>query len=509
MNNYTHIMDKILGTPWVIHPDSLNNILSIMDRKLAGETIDTSEFAFGPQPSELLTTGDEPVTPVGVLNITGPIFPKANMMTQMSGATSIEKLQSDFRQMVSNDAIKSIVLNIDSPGGMSDLIMEMGDEIFSARGQKPIVAVANTTAASAAYWLGSQAEQFFVTPSGQVGSVGVYTVHQDKSAQQEKEGISTTMISAGKYKVEGSPFGPLSDDAKEHMQERVNETYSEFISAVARGRGTSEDVVKEAYGDGRTYRAKTALAMNMVDGVQTLDSVVGGMMDYTGGITAGTTTGAQWTYVPQITFSTQVEEGESMEELTPETLVALGLGEDATVEEIEEAVSQLIMEVTPIRNASAQQLAFSEQFPEQAKMLEDLKARDIEQSAKLFSESYAQFSQDNAHGFSAVALEMIGDTHKKISAGGVTHDDFKEFLDLFSTKAAIVDYTERGTSREAEAITAESGKDAATQIATLAHAAVAEAGGSSKLSWGDALAQVAAVNPELAAMYQESVGGGE
>ena len=509
MNNYTHIMDKILGTPWVIHPDSLNNILSIMDRKLAGETIDTSEFAYGPQPSELLTTESGPVPPVGVLNITGPIFPKANMMTQMSGATSIEKLQSDFRQMVSNDAIKSIVLNIDSPGGMSDLIMEMGDEIFSARGQKPIVAVANTTAASAAYWLGSQAEQFFVTPSGQVGSVGVYTVHQDKSAQQEKEGISTTMISAGKYKVEGSPFGPLSDDAKEHMQERVNETYSEFISAVARGRGTSEEVVKEAYGDGRTYRAKTALAMNMVDGVQTLDSVVGGMMDYTGGITTGTGTNGQWTYVPQITFSTQVEEGESMEELTPETLVALGLGEDATVEEIEEAVSQLIMEVTPIRNASAQQLAFAEQFPEQAKMLQDLKARDIEQSAKLFSESYVQFSMDNSHGFSAVALEMIGETHKKISAGGVTHDDFKEFLDLFSTKAAIVDYTERGTSREAEAITAESGKDAATQIATLAHAAVAEAGGSSKLSWGDALAQVAAANPELAAMYQESVGGGE
>jgi hypothetical protein len=250
--------------------------------------------------------------------------------------------------------------------------------------------------------------------------------------------------------------------------------------------------------------------MNMVDGVQTLDSVVGGMMEYS---TGGTTTGngvPNWTYVPMTQYTTNIEEGEnSMEPLTPETLAALGLGEDATTEEIEEAVSQLVMEITPLREASAQQLAFAEQFPEQAAMLESLKARDIEQSAKLFSESYAQFSQDNAHGFSAVALEMIGDTHKKISAGGVTHDDFKEFLDLFSTKAAIVDYTERGTSREAEAITAESGKDAATQIATLAHAAVAEAGGSSKLSWGDALAQVAAVNPELAAMYQESVGGGE
>jgi len=508
-------MGKITGTPWVIEPDSLQTIVSIVERKIAGEEIDTSELAYGPHGGMAVSENSDEggaTSPVGVLNITGPIFPKANMMTQMSGATSIEKLQSDFRTMLADDAVKSIVLNIDSPGGMSDLIMEMGDEIFAARGQKPIVAVANTTAASAAYWLGSQAEQFYVTPSGQVGSVGVYTVHQDKSAQQEKEGINTTMISAGKYKVEGSPFGPLSDDAKEHMQERVNETYNEFVGAVARGRGTSEEVVREGYGDGRTYRAKTALAMNMVDGVQTFDSVMGGMMQYsTGGYVTGTTTGgAQWTYVPTIQYSTDIKEGEnSMEPLTPETLAALGLGEDATSEEIEEAVSQLVMEITPIRESSAQQLAFAEQFPEQAAMLESLKARDIEQSAKLFSESYAQFSQDNAHGFSAVALEQIESMHKTISAGGVSHADFKEFLDLFATKAAIVDYTEHGTSREAEAITAESAKDAANQLATLAQAALAEAGGSSKLSWGDALAQVAAANPELAAMYHGSVGGGE
>lgn len=510
-NTYTHIMGKITGTPWVIEPESLQTIVSIVERRIAGEEIDTSEYAFGPMHDQLNESPEGPASPVGVLNINGPIFPKANMMTQMSGATSIEKLQSDFRQMVTDDTIKSIVLNIDSPGGMSDLIMEMGDEIYSARGQKPIVAVANTTAASAAYWLGSQAEQFYVTPSGQVGSVGVYTVHQDKSAQQEKEGISTTMISAGKYKVEGSPFGPLSDDAKEHMQERVNETYSEFVSAVARGRGTTEDVVKEAYGNGRTYRANTALEMNMVDGVQTFDSVLGGMMSYANGgmVTGSTTNGGQWTYVPSITFANEIEEGESMEPLTPETLAALGLSEEATTEEIEDAVSQLIMEITPLREASAQQLAFAEQFPEQAQQLKELRARDIEQSAKLFSETYAQFSQDSAHGFSAVALEAIENTHKKISAGGISHDDFKEFLDLFSTKAAIVDYTERGTSREAEDITAESSKEAATQIATLAHAAVAEAGGSSKLSWGDALAQVAAANPELAAMYNGSVGGGE
>jgi signal peptide peptidase SppA len=419
----------------------------------------------------------------------------------MSGATSIEKLQSDFRAMLADDSVNSIVLNIDSPGGMSDLIMEMGDEIFAARGVKPIVAVANTTAASAAYWLGSQAEKFFVTPSGQVGSVGVYTVHQDKSAQQEKEGISTTIISAGKYKVEGSPYGPLSDDAKDHMQERVDETYAEFISAVARGRGSSEEVVSEAYADGRTYRAKTAFAMNMVDGIETLDSVVGQMA-------SGSYTQTVSNAVNTVVTNTNYVREDKME-FTAETLAALGLGEDATVEEVEAAVMQMSDELAPLRNAVTVERAFAEQFPEQAQMLTDLRARDMETSAKLFSESYAQFSVDNKQGFSSVALEMIGDTHKKISAGGVTHDDFKQFLDLFKEGSAVVDYTERGTSRDAEDLNADGPREAATQIAQLATAAIAEAGGSAKLSWGDAISQVSAAHPELARMYSESVGGGE
>jgi signal peptide peptidase SppA len=506
-------MDKIMGTPWVIQPESLQTILNIMDRKLAGETIDTDEFAFGPHGGMVAADENTPTNPVGVLNISGPIFPKANMMTQMSGATSIEKLQNDFRTMLADEAVKSIVMNIDSPGGMSDLIMEMGDEIFAARGQKPIVAVANTTAASAAYWLGAQADKLYVTPSGQVGSVGVYTVHQDKSAQQEKDGVKTTYISAGKHKVAGNPSEPLSEDAKGYMQERVNETFSEFVSAVARGRGTQEDVVKETYADGRVYRAKSALALGMVDGIKTLDAVVGSMQEFSntaqgGVISSGYSYATDTTIADFVITQTDVKDGEKME-FTAETLALLGLGEDATTEEIETTVAQLVNEVTPLRNASATQRAFAEQFPEQAQMLQELSERNIEQSAELFKDSYVQFSMDSNHGFSSVALEMIADTHKKISMGGVTHDDFKAFLDLFSDKSAIVDYTERGTSREAEAITADTSREAATQLATLAHAAQAEAGGVSELSWGDALAQVAAANPELAAMYQESVGGGE
>jgi len=518
--NYTHIMDKIVSTPWLITEDSLQNILNILDQRIQGNM--PSEEMLAPYAQDDSIEEDTSASGIGILNINGPIFPKANMMTQMSGATSIQQLQSNFRDMLSNDQITSIVLNIDSPGGMSDLIMEMGDEIFAARGTKPIVAVANTTAASAAYWLGSQAEKFYVTPSGRVGSVGVYTVHEDRSGKLEKEGIKTTIISAGKYKVEGSSIGPLSDDAKSHIQERVDETFTDFISAVARGRGQSVEQVTEHYANGRTYPAKTADALKMVDGIATFDSVVGDMVEYSNSGGFSNTTGG--TYQFEVTSTgindpftgsyvipipTNTKEGEKMEGFTPETLEALGLSEGATDEEIHAAVTQMTAEVAPIRNAAEAQRAFAEQFPEQAAKLEELSQRDVKTSATLFRDSYEKFSADSKHGFSSVALEMIGETHEKISNGSVTHEDFKAFLDLFSEGTAVVDYTERGTSREAEAITAEDARDAGKQLATLAMAAQSEAGGVSKLSWGDALAQVSATNPELARLYQESVGGGE
>lgn len=501
--NYSNIMDMITSSVWLITPDSLQNILSIMDRKMQGEELSEEQLLdFGRQQAAI---EEEQGPGVGVLNISGPIFPKANMMTQMSGATSIQQLQSDLRSMLANDQVTSIMLNIDSPGGVSDLIMELGDEIFAARGIKPIAAVANTTAASAAYWLGSQAEKFYVTPSGMVGSVGVYTVHQDQSGKQEKEGINTTLISAGKYKVEGNPFGPLSDDAKSHMQDRVNETYGEFVSAVARGRGTTEDVVKEAYGDGRTYRAKTAHAMGMVDGIATYDEVVGNMLEGNNAFNGmvplmTTTTGSHtsYTYTPV----TETKE-DKVEGFSPETLEALGLSEDSSVEEIEEAVMSMAVEVSPLREAAASQAAFADQFPEQAAQLAELRERDIATSAQLFADSYAQFP--SGKGFSSVALEQITETHKKISMGDFSHDDLKGFLSLISEGSAVVDYAEHGTSREAEQILAANGKEAAQSIAMLARQAQADAGGPSKLSWGDAVAQVAAEHPELAAQYR----GGE
>jgi hypothetical protein len=133
--------------------------------------------------------------------------------------------------------------------------------------------------ASAAYYLGSQANEVVGTPSGMIGSVGVLMMHVDHSAANEMEGISPTIISAGKYKAEASPDFPLSDEARAYLQSQVDQYYGMFVNAVADGRGVSSDTVRTDYGEGRCLTATDALKVGMIDRVESLDATVQRLLD--------------------------------------------------------------------------------------------------------------------------------------------------------------------------------------------------------------------------------------
>jgi signal peptide peptidase SppA len=238
-----------------------------------------------------------PTKATGVIPIRGTISQRAT--GDMSGATvggsATEDVAGALRAMLADDSINKIVLDIDSPGGSSYGVAELFDEIYGARGQKPIVAIANSLAASAAYWIGSAADRFLVTPGGLVGSIGVYSVHQDISGMAEKAGVKTTFISAGKHKVEGNEFEPLGDETRARIQERVNEVYDQFIYDVARGRGASLDAVRNGYGEGDVLTAKKAKAEGLVDGVMTFDEVLShNFRSRATGVDARADAGEQW-----------------------------------------------------------------------------------------------------------------------------------------------------------------------------------------------------------------------
>lgn len=275
-HQYPHVIQAVFGTPWAIQQEKLLAIIEVLNIRASGFRFDAEAIAArleaaggqrkpGPQHSTGLTA---------VIPIMGVIQHRMNMMSEMSGGTSTQAVSAAFRAALEDDRIKSIVFEIDSPGGSVPGVAELADEIFAARGKKPMTAIANTLAASAAYWLGSQADEFVVTPSGQVGSIGVYGVHQDVSQALENEGVKTTIIQAGKYKTEGNPYEPLSSEAAAHMQAQADAYYGMFVDAVARGRGVTPATVRGGYGEGRVLMAKDAVREGMVDRIATFDQVI-------------------------------------------------------------------------------------------------------------------------------------------------------------------------------------------------------------------------------------------
>jgi signal peptide peptidase SppA len=214
----------------------------------------------------------------GIIPIFGTISQHApesgDLSANLFAASYTETISEQLDAFLADESVSKIVLNIDSPGGLTGGVSELANKIMAARGQKPIVAVANSLAASAAYWIGSAADQFFASPGATVGSIGVYAMHQDVSKMAEDAGVKTTFISAGKYKTGGNQFEPLDDATKSRIQQRVDDTYAMFVRDVARGRGVPEATVRGGFGEGDVLMAKRAKAEGMIDGVLTFDDVL-------------------------------------------------------------------------------------------------------------------------------------------------------------------------------------------------------------------------------------------
>lgn len=221
---------------------------------------------------------------LAIIPVQGFIQPRTGgILSLLFGGTSLERFAEQFRDALSDGDVAKILLVFDSPGGFVDLVPETASLIRSARGTKPIEAVASTEACSAAYWMASQADKLAVTPSGTVGSIGVFIRHEEDSRWADDIGLTRTIIRAGKYKAEGNSAEPLSESAKEHLQQRVSTIHDLFISDVAAGRGAKPDAVRNGYGEGRALLAAEALDEKMVDSIESLDQVVARMLGAGGG----------------------------------------------------------------------------------------------------------------------------------------------------------------------------------------------------------------------------------
>lgn len=269
---YERILAAVAETPWAITQEKFLTMLGLLELRANGDRLTAEEIA------ERIGAVERPVGgrngTVAVIPIFGVMAQRMGLMEAASGGTSTERIASDFRAALADPAIGSIVLNIDSPGGSVYGVAELADLILKSRGQKPITALANSLAASAAYWTASAADEIVVTPGGEVGSIGVVGIHEDMSAAYEKIGVKTTLLSAGRFKTEGNPYEPLSEEAASAMQARIDDYYAMFVRAVAKGRGVTPEDVRSGFGEGRVVGAQQAVKLGMADRVDTLEGVI-------------------------------------------------------------------------------------------------------------------------------------------------------------------------------------------------------------------------------------------
>lgn len=265
---------ELIAGPWAIDPGRLLFVRASLEALPAGHGIEPTPQAricAAASATNRYPTGNGAIT---VLTLYGVLAQRTDARGEALGFVNLCRFTQAFRATVADGSVGGVLIDIDSPGGSVYGVAELAEEIYRARSCKPIFAIANSLASSGAYWIASAASEFYATPGGEAGGIGIVAAHQDVSKSLERAGISTTLIKAGKYKTEGSPFGALGTDARRHMQSRMDEYYRMFVDAVAKHRRVSASMVRRGYGQGRVLDAQTAKDEGMVDGVATLDEVV-------------------------------------------------------------------------------------------------------------------------------------------------------------------------------------------------------------------------------------------
>lgn len=276
------ILAALMQQFWAMEVGAFERVLDVLTRhaegvRLAGIEVQTIVGAAPAQAADRRQAAQASGGGVAVIPVYGTIAHRAHMVTQVSGSggTSTELLGRAVRAAAADPSIAAIVLDVDSPGGAVDGTPEVVDAIFEARGAKPVVAVANSMAASAAYWIASAASELVMTPSGTVGSVGVMAARRyTDDATDPRSGMKVEVIHAGKYKAETMMPGPLGDDARAHLQAMVDHHYSVMTRSIARNRGVTAELVRAQYGQGRAFTADEAHSRGMIDRIDTLEATI-------------------------------------------------------------------------------------------------------------------------------------------------------------------------------------------------------------------------------------------
>jgi signal peptide peptidase SppA len=255
-----HIAGRVFDAPLLIARAKLDTILGVLVPRLRGESL-----PFGAKP---VTRDYEVENGIAIIPVVGTLVRRTIGLEAQSGLMSYGLIAERLDAALQDTAVKAILLDIDSPGGEAGGVFDLADKIFAARKVKPIWAVANDEAFSAAYAIAAAADRIYLSRTGGVGSIGVIAVHLDQSVAEADAGLKYTAIYAGEHKNDLSPHEPLSDPARAQLQTEVDRVYALFTETVARMRGLDLAAIKET--EAALYFGEQSVAAGLADRIGTM-----------------------------------------------------------------------------------------------------------------------------------------------------------------------------------------------------------------------------------------------
>lgn len=281
MNMLPRIAERVLGRPLLIHAIKAELIVALLGERIGVGTLELEaipdEFKAlrADQPAANRMIG-EPVMRgrqvaymraggVGIMPVLGTLVNRgAYVGEDGSGFTSYEGLQTQLEMVIADQQVGAVLLDMSSPGGQAGGCLALCDAVRTARSHKPITALVNDMAASAAYAIAANATEIVVSKTSTVGSIGVVFLHMDQSKELEMKGRKPTLIFAGAHKVDGNSLGPLTEAVRADLQAEVDTMYLRLLETVAAGRSKlTLDAIRRT--EARTYIGQDAINVGLAD----------------------------------------------------------------------------------------------------------------------------------------------------------------------------------------------------------------------------------------------------
>lgn len=286
MSSFAHLAQRLFNVPLAIRPEKAEIIMAALAARLGitqlvrvnGDVLafDGDEFGAGPRGGQDEAHGYDLIEGVACIPISGTLVQKNGSLRPSSGMTGYDGIRQNLMVALGDDAVRAIVLDIDSPGGEVAGCFDLADAVYAARGVKPIWAILSESAYSAAYALASAASRVIVPRTGGTGSIGVIYMHVDMSKFLAKEGITVTVLQYGARKADGSDVVPLAPEAKQRFQADIDRMGDLFVATVARNRRLTASAVKTQ--EAGTFLGPAGVAAGLADAVMAPDAAFAALL---------------------------------------------------------------------------------------------------------------------------------------------------------------------------------------------------------------------------------------